>query len=181
MSQSFKFAHRPSIEETSKTYSPYKESSTASDLKDSWNKRSFGVKVGLVLGIVLILGLTAVFAVIPAYNSMMYNSHLSKANEAVALAQTSISQAEPLTKPIDTNIKLTNQSMGYVDQAIGHTEAMSYYAPNQAAKEYADLRLKQYQEIRHWDEMAIRGYEEMKSSGTLAGAITFAATSGSEN
>jgi len=172
-----KFSSHPKKEPiTSKPLKTYENP----DYFDFWTKQKSNYKIGSIIGIFVIVGLLGVFVVFPWYTSMMYDYHLTNANNAIVDAKSAISQVEPLQKPTDENIQLTNESMRHIDKAIVEFKAMYDNAPDNVTKRYAELRLKQYTDLRRWQQLAIRGYEEIKSSGTIEGGLIFMASSGDE-
>lgn len=145
-----------------------------------WNKESSNSKIYGIAGAFLLIFLVGVFVIPPMYTSYTYDYRLSSAHSAIVDAQNTISQTEPLKKPIDENVQLTHKSMNSTDQAIKTYQLMYDNAPDNVTKKYAELRLKQYKENYRWSQLGIRGYEEMKASGVVVGTLSFAAVSGDE-
>jgi hypothetical protein len=145
-----------------------------------WKKESsFSQRISIA-GIFIVIVFLSVFIIVPAYTSLTYDNHLVYATNASTEAQAALAETEPLQKPIEDNIRLTKKSINYTDDVIDAYQQMYDNPPDNVTKKYAELRLKQHKEIRKWDDLTIRGYEEMKASGTITGGLTFIAMAGDE-
>jgi cytoskeletal protein RodZ len=148
------------------------------NFSDELPKKKITKKSLAVIGCsVFVLILVGAFIIYPAYASAMYNYHFGEANKDISNAKAASSQVDALNKPLDSDIQSTEESQNYTEKAIKEFQSMSYYAPDKPSKEYADLRSKQFQEVDQWDNISIRTFQNMQSSGTLAVALTFQSTS----
>lgn len=99
------------------------------------------------------------------YQSYTYDQNLKKSDELWLNAKESIGQTDIETKSYETNIELIKDSMNKTDLAINYTQVMLSNAPDNATKEYAQIRINQYNESKKIIEMYLKFNEDLKSSG----------------
>ncbi|MDI6644876.1 MAG: hypothetical protein QME14_07435 [Methanobacteriaceae archaeon] len=80
--------------------------------------------------------------------SQIYNNLLKKADYAWMDAKASFIQVDMENGTSKNNIQYINDSITFTDQAINHTREMVKIAPDNATKEFAMIRLEQYQESK---------------------------------
>ncbi len=131
---------------------------------------------GILAGIIVIIAIVAVvggYYGYGVYQSNTYNDLLLKTEgENGTLIQTGkiLNETNFTTKSYGTNIGNVKQAINLTDLTINQTQDMVNIAPDNATKEYAQLRLKQYKDLRSIEEMYLKLYEDIQASG-IFGAI----------
>lgn len=126
--------------------------------------------IPLVLVIVIIAAVGGYFGY-QEYQSATYNSLLNQSESNFLQAKTSLNQTgEKLS--YETNINKIKQSMSYTDQAINETAQMISVAPDNATKKYAEIRNDQFKIAKQVEEMYLRLYEDIKTSGIFGAMST---------
>lgn len=140
---------------------------------------------GLIAGIIVIVAIVAVvggYYGYESYKSNTYNDLLLKtegANGTLIQAGNLLNATNFTTKTYDTNIQSVKQAINLTDVTINETQVMVDIAPDNATKEYAQLRLKQYKNLRQIEEMYLKLYEDVKVSG-IFGALGTISTMSNE-
>jgi hypothetical protein len=129
---------------------------------------------GLLAAIIVIIALVAVvggYYGYGYYKSNTYNDLLVKTegeNGTLFQAGNFLNETNFTTKSYETNIQSVKQAINLTDVTINETQSMVDIAPDNATKEYAQLRLKQYKNFRQIQEMYLKLYEDIKVSGIFA-------------
>lgn len=122
--------------------------------------------IGFVVVITFLGGYFGVFQ----YKSTSYDDLLKKSDDNLVQARNTLLTSNITNSSYDTNIKIAQSSMSSMDQAINQSEKMVNVAPDNATKQYAQIRLQQLQNGKKLQEYYLKTLEDIKSSGILAAA-----------
>jgi len=142
---------------------------------------------GILAGIIVIIAIVAVvggYYGYGVYQSNTYNDLLLKTEgENGTLFQTGkiLNETNFTTKSYETNIGNVKQAINLTDLTINQTQDMVNIAPDNATKEYAQLRLKQYKDLRSIEEMYLKLYEDIQASGIFGAIGTISAMTNETN
>jgi chromosome segregation ATPase len=121
--------------------------------------------------LIVILGVGGYFGY-EEYRSMSYNDNLKKSDDSWRSAKSAILQTDIETKSYDTNIEHIKAAMNSTDQAINHTQEMIDIAPDNATREFGNIRIQQYRESKKIMELYLRLVEDLQSSGIWSAYAT---------
>nr|WP_319372548.1 hypothetical protein [uncultured Methanobacterium sp.] len=142
---------------------------------------------GILAGIIVIIAIVAVvggYYGYGVYQSNTYNDLLLKTEgENGTLFQTGkiLNETNFTTKSYETNIGNVKQAINLTDLTINQTQDMVNIAPDNTTKEYAQLRLKQYKDLRNIEEMYLKLYEDIQASGIFGAIGTISAMTNETN
>lgn len=122
--------------------------------------------IGLMVIVAFLGGYFGVFQ----YNSVTYDDLLKKSDDNLVQARNTLLTSNITNSSYDTNIKIAQNSMNSMDQAINQSEEMVNIAPDNATKQYAQIRLQQLQNGKKLQEYYLKTLEDIKSSGILTAA-----------
>lgn len=121
----------------------------------------------IILVIVAILAIMGVggYLTYQESRSQAYDNLIKKADYAWMDAKASFTQVDMENGTSLNNIQYINDSITFTDQAIVHTQEMVKIAPDNATKEFAMIRLEQYQESKKVMEYYLEIFEVLEKKG----------------
>ena len=121
----------------------------------------------IILVIVAILAIMGVggYLTYQESQSQAYDNLIKKADYAWMDAKASFTQVDMENGTSLNNIQYINDSITFTDQAIAHTQEMVKIAPDNATKEFAMIRLEQYQESKKVMEYYLEIFEVLEKKG----------------
>lgn len=125
----------------------------------------------ILIALILVVGVIVSFGGYYAYGeytSLKYNELLNQSDSAWLSAYNDLNQTNPETKSYEANIQLVKSAMNSTDQAISLSEQMVQNAPDKATKEYASIRLDMYKQAKKAEELYLKMFEDMQTSGIFA-------------
>ncbi|HEX3012720.1 MAG TPA: hypothetical protein VHO92_00405, partial [Methanobacterium sp.] len=125
------------------------------------------ILIALILVVVVIVSFGGYYAY-GEYTSLKYNELLNQSDSAWLSAYNDLNQTNPETKSYETNIQLVKSAMNSTDQAISLSEQMVQIAPDKATKEYASIRLDMYKQAKKAEELYLKMFEDIQTSGIFA-------------
>lgn len=125
------------------------------------------ILIALILVVVVIVSFGGYYAY-GEYTSLKYNELLNQSDSAWLSAYNDLNQTNPETKSYETNIQLVKSAMNSTDQAISLSEQMVQNAPDKATKEYASMRLDMYKQAKKAEELYLKMFEDIQTSGIFA-------------
>jgi len=118
----------------------------------------------IIVGIISIISVGGYLA-FQESQSKAYDSLLKKADYAWMDAKASFTQVDMANGTSQNNIQYINDSITFTDQAIAHTQEMVRIAPDNATKEFAMIRLEQYQESKKVMGYYLEIFETLEKKG----------------
>lgn len=101
----------------------------------------------IIVALVVIIGVGGYFTY-QEHQSSNYNNYLKKSDGLWLDARSSFTQINMENESSKTNINYINDSINFTDQAINSTHEMMKIAPDNATKEFARIRIEQFQESK---------------------------------
>ena len=123
----------------------------------------------IIVVLVVIVGLGGFFAY-QEQQSSNYNNNLKKSDGFWLDARASFTQINMENESSQNNINYIKDSIDFTDQAINTTQEMFKTAPDNATKEFARIRLEQFQESKKVMGLYQQIIEKMQTSG-IEGAM----------
>lgn len=125
--------------------------------------------IPLILVIVVIVAAGGYYGY-QEYQATAYDNLLNQSEGSFVQIKDNLNQTgEKLS--YETNIGKIKQSINYTDQAINETAQMINIAPDNVTKKYAEIRNDQFKLVKQVEEMYLRVYEDIQTSG-IFGAMS---------
>ena len=119
--------------------------------------------IPLILVIVIIIAAGGYYGY-QEYQATVYDNLLNQSESSFIQIKDNLNQTgEKLS--YETNIGKIKQSINYTDQAINETAQMINVAPDNVTKKYAEIRNDQFKLVKQVEEMYLRVYEDIQTSG----------------